>query len=180
MLEEELESSGSAHLQDDTELPQKKELVGVFFAVVGHQYGLTFSRWLIEAKTSGILDLFDAPDIVKDLESAHSNDVEGESHSSITSLVIAIGARCHTDPQIYRNCERIHLNRSRQVTSYLLENVNMDTVQVFLLMAFYMLCASRRNTAYMYLGVAARAAHAMGLHHGGSFASLTARENHKR
>jgi hypothetical protein len=28
-----------------------------------------------------------------------------------------------------------------------------------------MLCACRRNTAYMYLGVAARAAHTVGLHH---------------
>jgi hypothetical protein len=37
MLEEELKSSGSAHLQDDTEMTQKKELVGVFFAAVGHR-----------------------------------------------------------------------------------------------------------------------------------------------
>jgi hypothetical protein len=117
---------------------------------------------------------------MKDLESAHSNDIDGGNHDGSTSLVLAIGARCHPDPQTYLNCERIHLNKSRQLTSYLLEHVSMDTVQVFLLMAFYMLCASRRNTAYMYLGVAARAAHAMGLHHGESFDSLTAHENHKR
>ena len=37
-------------------------------------------------------------------------------------------------------------------------------VQAFLLLAFYMLGAVRRNAAFMYLGVAARAAFALGLH----------------
>lgn len=40
----------------------------------------------------------------------------------------------------------------------------MDLVRVFLLMSFYMLGACRRNAAFMYLGVAARAAVALGLH----------------
>ncbi|KAJ5102415.1 hypothetical protein NUU61_004637 [Penicillium alfredii] len=46
----------------------------------------------------------------------------------------------------------------------LLEDPSMDLVRVFLLMAFYMLGSCRRNAAFMYLGVAARAAVALGLH----------------
>lgn len=40
----------------------------------------------------------------------------------------------------------------------------MDLVRVFVLMSFYMLGACRRNAAFMYLGVASRAAVALGLH----------------
>lgn len=40
----------------------------------------------------------------------------------------------------------------------------MDLVRVFLLMSFYMFGACRRNAAFMYLGVAARSAVAVGLH----------------
>ncbi|KAJ5313202.1 uncharacterized protein N7443_000086 [Penicillium atrosanguineum] len=40
----------------------------------------------------------------------------------------------------------------------------MDIVRVFLLMSFYMFGACRRNAAFMYLGVAARSAVALGLH----------------
>lgn len=43
----------------------------------------------------------------------------------------------------------------------------MDLVRAFLLMSFYMFGACRRNAAFMYLGVAARSAVALGLHETG-------------
>lgn len=46
----------------------------------------------------------------------------------------------------------------------MLENPSLEMVSLFLLMSFYMLGACRRNAAFMYLGVAARAAVALGLH----------------
>lgn len=45
----------------------------------------------------------------------------------------------------------------------MLEDPNIDMVRAFTLMAFYMLGACRRNAAFMYLGVATRAAVAIGL-----------------
>lgn len=41
---------------------------------------------------------------------------------------------------------------------------SLDMVRVFLMMAFYMLGACHRNAAFMYLGIASKAACALGLH----------------
>ena len=46
----------------------------------------------------------------------------------------------------------------------MLEDPCLDMVRSFLLMAFYMLGACRRNAAFMYIGVASKAAAALGLH----------------
>ncbi|KAI8943672.1 hypothetical protein NX059_001656 [Plenodomus lindquistii] len=46
----------------------------------------------------------------------------------------------------------------------MLEEPSLDLVRVFLLMAFYMFGACRRNSAFMYLGVASKAADILGLH----------------
>lgn len=46
----------------------------------------------------------------------------------------------------------------------MLNDPSIDMVRLFLLMAFYMLGACRRNAAFMYLGVASKAATALGLH----------------
>lgn len=54
------------------------------------------------------------------------------------------------------------------------------TVQLFLLCAFYMFGACRRNAAYMYLGVASRAAHAIGLHNNLTYDSLSKTEARTR
>jgi hypothetical protein len=81
-------------------------------------------------------------------------------------LVLAIGARCHSTDQTIDSCEATHFALAQaQLSHHQLEDVGLHTVNIYLLMAFYMLCASRRNMAYMYLGVAARAAYVVGLHH---------------
>ncbi len=40
----------------------------------------------------------------------------------------------------------------------MLESQSLQTVQMFLLLSFYMLAAGRRDAVFMYLGIAARAA----------------------
>ena len=40
----------------------------------------------------------------------------------------------------------------------MLESQSLYTVQIFLLLSFYMLAAGRRDAVFMYLGIAARAA----------------------
>ena len=118
------------------------------------------------SQTSGILDLFEPTELLRCLETAHDRQTDDDPNFVCLDLAIAIGARCHPDKQRFASCESIHFSRSRaQMGLYLLEDVRLQTVKISLLAAFYMLCASRRNVAYMYLGVAARAAHVMGLHH---------------
>lgn len=79
--------------------------------------------------------------------------------------MIAIGAQsCLSEPDTVQK-ERFFFTRGQRRTfANLLEDPSMDLVRVFLLMAFYMFGACRRNAAFMYLGVAARSAVALGLH----------------
>lgn len=88
-----------------------------------------------------------------------------KTRAAICDLVIAIGAQsCPNEPKTVR-IERFFFNRGQQRTfANFLEDPSMDLVRVFLLMSFYMFGACRRNAAFMYLGVAARSAVALGLH----------------
>lgn len=79
-------------------------------------------------------------------------------------LVIAIGAQC-TSKEDSQNIGRAFFRGAqRQALSEMIQDPDLDMVRTYLLMAFYMLGECRRNTAYMYLSVAARAAIALGLH----------------
>lgn len=79
--------------------------------------------------------------------------------------MIAIGAQsCLNEPNTVR-IERFFITRGQRRTfANFLEDPSMDLVRAFLLMSFYMFGACRRNAAFMYLGVAARSAVALGLH----------------
>ncbi|KAJ5945893.1 hypothetical protein N7454_002732 [Penicillium verhagenii] len=88
-----------------------------------------------------------------------------KTHAAIVDLMIAIGAQsCLNEPNIVR-IERFFITRGQRRTfANFLEDPSMDLVRVFLLLSFYMFGACRRNAAFMYLGVAARSAVALGLH----------------
>lgn len=79
--------------------------------------------------------------------------------------MVAIGAQSYLSSSDTLQVERFYFARG-QCRSFgnMLEDPSLDLVRVFLLMSFYMLGACRRNTAFMYLGVASRAAVALGLH----------------
>jgi hypothetical protein len=84
-------------------------------------------------------------------------------------LVLAIGAQC-TSQQDSQNISRALFRKAqRQALSEMIQDPDLDMVRTYLLMAFYMLGECRRNTAYMYLSVAARAAIALGLHSPSSY-----------
>lgn len=89
------------------------------------------------------------------------------------NTIFAIGAQCvpasGAQAQIEHDCLAVAQSIA---SSMLLESPSLQGIQTFLLLAFYMLGACRRNAAFMYLGVAARAAHALGLHNTKSYESL--------
>lgn len=77
-------------------------------------------------------------------------------------LVLAIGGQCHTS---YQEVSAVYFRKGQQIAfESLLCDPSVDMIRHFVLMSFYMLGACRRNTAYMYLGVAWRAACTLGLH----------------
>ncbi|KAF5024569.1 hypothetical protein F66182_3332 [Fusarium sp. NRRL 66182] len=79
-------------------------------------------------------------------------------------LVIAIGAQCES-PSSAQTVGQAYFRKARnQAFIGFLEDPDLDMIRTFLLMAFYMLGECRRNAAFMYLGVATKAALALGLH----------------
>lgn len=59
----------------------------------------------------------------------------------------------------------MHFARAQQAAfQHFLIEPSLDMIVSFILMAFYMFCACRRNTASLYLGIASRGATILGLH----------------
>ncbi|KAJ5813449.1 uncharacterized protein N7503_000199 [Penicillium pulvis] len=88
-----------------------------------------------------------------------------KTHAAIGDLMIAIGAQSCLNEATTVQIERFFITRGQRRTfANFLEDPSMDLVRAFLLMSFYMFGACRRNAAFMYLGVAARSAVALGLH----------------
>jgi Fungal specific transcription factor domain len=86
---------------------------------------------------------------------------------AVLYIVIAIGGQCrgssHSDFQYAAK----YFAKSQQCAfEGMLRDPSINMIRAFLLMAFYMLGACHRNAAYMYLGVASKAAAALGLHIG--------------
>ena len=79
-------------------------------------------------------------------------------------LTIAIGAQCRGNPADIQLAPKCFRKARSFAFEDMLFNPSLSMIKIFLLMAFYMLGACRRNAAFMYLGVAAKAACALGLH----------------
>lgn len=79
--------------------------------------------------------------------------------------MLAIGAQCRGQGESDRRRSALYFSQVKQAVfqDSLLEP-SLDMAVTFILMAFYMFCASRRNTASLYLGIASRAATILGLH----------------
>ncbi|KAL7796727.1 hypothetical protein V8C37DRAFT_408211 [Trichoderma ceciliae] len=127
-----------------------------------------------EAATGGLLDIFgptEVDDILVNVGTDGSQPASPSQKASI-DLVVAIGAQCKSP----KDAQQIGLAYFRQAQqrafASMLEDPNIDMVRAFLLMAFYMLGHCRRNTAFMYLGIASRAAVALGMHSPHSYADL--------
>lgn len=123
--------------------------------------------------SSGLLDLHSPEEVFEMLDSHELIMSQGRpstlrklSSLEIASLylMVAIGAQCYgpRKEDVLQATELFSYGR-KLALEHMLENPSLDLVRVFLLMAFYMLGACRRNPAFMYLGVASRAADILGL-----------------
>ncbi|SCB65517.1 unnamed protein product [Fusarium graminearum] len=118
------------------------------------------------AVTEALIHIFDTPE----LEAHLLSPADSPSHlisplkQASLDLVIAIGAQCESLSSS-RTIGQAYFRKARsQAFIGFLEDPDLDMVRTFVLMAFYMLGECRRNAAFMYLGVAAKAALALGLH----------------
>ncbi|KAL7802056.1 hypothetical protein V8C44DRAFT_362499 [Trichoderma aethiopicum] len=127
-----------------------------------------------EAATGGLLDVFgptDVEDLLMKLRTDEAQSLNPCQRASI-DLVIAIGAQCKSPMDAQQVGPAYFRQAQQRAFAGMLEDPNVDMVRAFLLMAFYMLGHCRRNTAFMYLGIAARAAVALGMHSPQSYMDL--------
>ncbi|RMZ80833.1 hypothetical protein DV737_g2850, partial [Chaetothyriales sp. CBS 132003] len=128
------------------------------------------------AASSGLLDVFSPSEIeglLKPPDRDSALSISPYRQASV-DLVIAIGAQCSSTDNFQTRGRPFFVHAQQAAFGAMLEDPSVDMVRVFILMAFYMLGECRRNAAYMYLGVAARAASALGLHVEDSYADMNA------
>ena len=133
------------------------------------------------AATSGVLDLFDPTDIMEHL-AAWSTDTSTETDftSSIYYLVLAIGAQVRPGDG-GENIAEAYFTRGRHlVASNFMDDPSVFTIQSYALITMYMMIICRRNGAFMNLGIAVRAAYALGLHRSDISTLFEARERRTR
>ncbi|KAI0545910.1 IDO-domain-containing protein [Xylaria curta] len=110
--------------------------------------------------TSGLVDLFDNTLIPEVQSWADRAERSADVTSAVHYLVLAIGSQSE-DQQM---ATTYFLRGKHLALSALGGNLSIGTVQSFLLTTLYMLRSCQINGAYLFFGIAARAAYAIGLH----------------
>ncbi|KAJ4003811.1 hypothetical protein NW752_011937 [Fusarium irregulare] len=120
-------------------------------------------KWYMQS-TNCVLLLFDQKELDQGIRKwiEDGQDI-ADPASSVYYLVFAIGAQ--TGPEDKDDLAETLFNYARYLTvDTLVEEPGIITIQALVLIAMYLLGASRRNAAFMYLGMGVRAAYAIGLH----------------
>ncbi|KAF4236675.1 hypothetical protein CNMCM6457_002045 [Aspergillus fumigatiaffinis] len=129
--------------------------------------------------TSPLLDLFDLEEFYPRLANWVGNPTGDEDTvSSIFYLVLAIGVQVS---EINQDLAEQYFVSGRQLAfSAFTETPSIYTIQSYVLISMYMLGACRRNGAFMNLGIALRAAYAVGIHRRDANALFCTRERRAR
>jgi hypothetical protein len=118
--------------------------------------------------TSGMVDLFASRSrLVEDMTIWASNQHQAgqgnrvsDVSSAVSYLVVAIGMQ-----QAGEEAAQLYFEYARdQALANLNGNLSVDTVQAFILVTLYMLCACQINGAFLFFGIAVRAAYSIGVH----------------
>ncbi|KAF7552339.1 hypothetical protein G7Z17_g4375 [Cylindrodendrum hubeiense] len=120
-------------------------------------------RWYMQSANCVLL-LFDQEELDHAINSWQEKDNDmSDPASPVYYLVFAIGAQM--GPEDKDALAETFFNYGRYLTvETLMEDPDIPTIQAFALITMYLLGASRRNSAFMYLGMGVRAAYALGLH----------------
>ncbi|KAJ5156562.1 hypothetical protein N7492_009365 [Penicillium capsulatum] len=129
--------------------------------------------------TRPLLDLFDLEEFHPRLANWVANPSGDEDTvSSIFYLVLAIGAQVSDTNQ---TLAEQYFSSGRQLAfSAFQETPSIHTIQSYVLVSMYMLGACRRNGSFMNLGIALRAAYAVGIHRKDANALFCGRERRAR
>ncbi|KAH8699264.1 hypothetical protein BGW36DRAFT_294939 [Talaromyces proteolyticus] len=161
MLEADTNEDQEVALEESLE--EKEDLIQTFFEA-----------------SSGFLDLFDQTDILRILQTEDSSQKRrlSKEELGILYLVIAIGGQCRGLNSMDSHYAVKYFSKGQQLAfDGMLRDPSINMVRIFLLMTFYMLGACHRNAAYMYLGVASKAAATLGLHISKQYQGLSENEH---
>lgn len=129
--------------------------------------------------TSPLLDLFDLNEFHPRLANWVENPSGDEDTvSSIFYLVLAIGDQVSNTNQTL--AEQYFASGRQLAFSAFQETPSLYTIQSYVLISMYMLGACRRNGAFMNLGIALRAAYAVGIHRKNANTLFCTREKRAR
>ncbi|EFY88416.1 hypothetical protein MAC_05468 [Metarhizium acridum CQMa 102] len=113
------------------------------------------------ATTTGLADLFDNSKLLNDLLLWANHERGSDELTSVVNyLVLAIGSLGDHEALSQGYFEYA---RSKAYAT-LSGNLSVGTVQAFILITIYMLCSCQINGAYLFFGIAARAAYSIGIH----------------
>lgn len=113
------------------------------------------------ASTTSLVDLFDNSRLLDDVLLWASLDHKSDDLASVVNyLVLAIGCLKDNEPLSQEYFEYARGKAYSTLTS----NLSVGTIQAFILITVYMLCSCQINGAFLFFGVAARAAYAIGVH----------------
>lgn len=122
-----------------------------------------------------MFELYTKSDILMSL--AQPNLPNNVVPTSVVLLVLAIGAQCRgLGPRDSAYASNLFTKGRIMSFEGMLCEPSVEMVAQFVLMAFYMLGACQRNAAFMYIGVASKAALALGLHRLDQYRDLPADE----
>ncbi|CAH0025284.1 unnamed protein product [Clonostachys rhizophaga] len=150
---------GRSEIMHETESPQARHHTsspGEMSVETKLMYAGYFS-----AVTGGLIDPF-CPQELETLLTTPS--LESPHKKALAELVIAIGLQCELSADTLDRELAYFTHAQSHAFSGMLEEPDLDVVRIFLIMAFYLLGQGRRNTAFVYLGIAARIALVLGLH----------------
>lgn len=111
--------------------------------------------------TASLVDLFDNSKLLDDLIIWANLEQKPDNVTTIIHfLVLAIGLQADDDALSQQYFEYA---RDLAYTD-LSDSLGVETVQAFILVTIYMLCSCQINGAFLFFGIAARAAYSIGLH----------------
>ncbi|KAJ5142763.1 uncharacterized protein N7515_001550 [Penicillium bovifimosum] len=137
-----------------------------------------YLEWYTSA-TSCVFDLFGYEELTAEIISWLGRAASVDASTCINFLVLAIGAQC--GPEDRDSQADAYFTYARYLASTrFLEVTKVSTIQIYSLIAMYLLNATRPNAAIMHLGVAIRTAHSLGIHRPDISTLFSAEENSHR
>lgn len=111
--------------------------------------------------TAGLVDLFDDEMLLDDMVLwANVSQKPRDISSTINYLILAIGVLVKDESLAQEYFEHAR----NQAYEDLNANLSVGTVQAFVLITVYMLCACQINSAFLFFGISVRAAYSIGVH----------------